>query len=341
MSERRSIVLAERPAGHPTEDNFRLEKGPVPEPGEGEVLARILWLSLDPYMRGRMDAAKSYAAPVELGAVMEGGCVGQVLASNDPRYAQGDYVTGQFGWTSHGVLKGDALRKLDPAKAPLQYALGALGMPGLTAWVGINRILEAKTGETVVISAATGAVGSLAGQLAREKGCRVIGVAGGPEKCAHAESELGYDVCLDHHAAADGQAMADRIAEAAPGGVDCYFENVGGKTLDGVLPNMNVGGRIALCGVIAWYSGANLDDATPLPKVWRTILVNRLRVQGFIIFDHFDQFPHFVDEVAPMLADGRVRYREDVTEGLENAPKAFLSMLEGGNFGKTLVKVAD
>ncbi len=329
------IVLASRPQGQPGPENFRLEAADLPALADGEVLVRAIWLSLDPYMRGRMDAGKSYADPVEVGATMEGGAVGEVLESRSGKLKPGDIVVGRLGWANHAVLPGKEVRKIDPSLAPIQTALGVLGMPGHTAWVGLNDILEAQPGETIVVSAATGAVGSLAGQLAKQKGLRVIGVAGGAEKCRFAVDELGYDVCLDHR----DPDLAAEMAALTPQGVECYYENVGGKTLEAVLPRLNVHGRIAVCGMIAWYSGQGIAEAMPLPKMWRTILVQRLRVQGFIIFDHFDRFPAFLQEVAPMVADGRIKYRETVTEGLENAPEAFLSLLKGGNFGKQLVRV--
>lgn len=334
-----SITLASRPQGKPTLDNFDVSRTSLPEPGQGEFLVRIIWLSLDPYMRGRMDAAKSYADPVEVGGVMTAGAVGEVMISNNAAFPVGQIVAGAFGWSSHAISDGSGVMKVDPDVAPISTALGVLGMPGHTAWTGLNHILQAQPGETVVISAATGAVGSLAGQLAKAKGCRVIGVAGGAEKCTFAVEELGYDTCLDHRAHADAAALAAAIKGAAPDGVDCYFENVGGKTLEAVITRMNTGGRIALCGMIAWYSGQGIADAMPLPAMWRNILTRRLRVQGFIIFDHADKYPAFVAEVAPMLADGRIKYRETVAEGLEAAPQAFLDMLSGGNFGKQLVRV--
>jgi NADPH-dependent curcumin reductase CurA len=340
MTSRRSILLASRPKGAATLEHFQLEEAAVPQPGEGQFLVRVIWMSLDPYMRGRMNAGKSYAAPDEVGAVMGAGGVGEVIASRHAGFAVGDVVVGGFGWTSHAVSDGEGVRKVDPAAAPLSAHLGVLGMPGITAWVGLTDILALQPGETVVISAATGAVGSVAGQIARARGCRVIGVAGGPEKCAYAVDALGYDACLDRRAG-DAEALSAGIAGAAPGGVQGYFENVGGKTLAAVLPQMSVCGRIAVCGMISWYQGANLDEALPLPAVWRTVLTQRLRVQGFIIFDHYDRFDAFAAEVAPMLADGRVTAREDVATGLENAPAKFLAMLAGGNFGKTLVRIGD
>lgn len=339
MTQQQRIVLAGRPQGDPGPEHFRLETAPLPDPGAGEFAVRIIWLSLDPYMRGRMDAGASYVDPVEVGAPMAGGAVGQVTASNNARFAVGDVVMGYFGWVSAAISDGTGVRKLDPSVAPISTALGVLGMPGLTAWAGLTRVAEAQPGETVVISAATGAVGSVAGQLAKARGMTVIGVAGGAEKCAYAVDTLGFDACLDHRAAPDARALSSAIKEAAPQGIDVYFENVGGKTLQAVIPRMNQGGRIAVCGMIAWYSGVAEGSAAPLPFVWRSILVKRLRVQGFIVTDYQQDTGAFVKEAAPMLADGRIQYRETVAEGLENAPAAFLDMLKGGNFGKQLVRV--
>ncbi len=342
--EMQCVVLASRPDGAPSEANFRLESAPIPEPGNGDVLVRVKWLSLDPYMRGRMDDSKSYARPVGVGETMEGGAVGEVVASNADGIAPGDTVMGMFGWASHGVLPGNQLRKIDPSVAPPQTALGVLGMPGFTGWYGFTQIGRPKDGETLVVGAATGAVGSMVGQLAKARGLRAVGVAGGPEKCAFAVEELGFDACLDHKAH-DAKSLREALSKACPDGVDVYYENVGGDTLEAVLGLMNVGGRIPVCGMIAWYDLGGLgagaaEGVNMLPKAWRTILVNRLLVQGFIIMDHWDRLGEFVAEVAPMLRDGRVKWREDVAEGLENAPAAFLSMLKGGNFGKQLVRVA-
>ncbi|MDJ0629483.1 MAG: NADP-dependent oxidoreductase [Rhodobacter sp.] len=335
MTRYNRIVLASRPKGPPGLENFRLETADLPAPGHGEVLVRTIWLSLDPYMRGRMDAGASYADPVEVGHTMTAGCVAEVLASNFDGLAPGDAVVGGVGWASHGILPGKAVVKVDPDLAPVSTALGVLGMPGHTAWVGLNDILQIRSGETIVVSAATGAVGSLAGQLAKRAGLRVIGVAGGAEKCRYAVDALGYDVCLDHR----DPDLAAEMAAVTPQGVDCYYENVGGKTLEAVLPRMNDFGRIAVCGMIAWYSGKGVADAMRLPAAWRAILVMRLRVQGFIVFDHLDRLAPFLAEVGPLVASGQIHYRETVTEGLENAPAAFLRLLEGGNFGKQLVRV--
>ena len=329
----RRIVLAARPDAAPGPEHFRLEAAALPMPGEGQFLARTIWLSLDPYMRGRMSAAKSYAKPVEIGETMQGGCVAEVIASRHPGFAVGDVVQAPLGWASHGLSDGLGVVKLDPTIAPLSTALGVLGMPGLTAWVGLNDIAGAKPGETIVVSAATGAVGSLVGQLAKRKGLTVIGLAGGAEKCAYAVAELGYDICLDHRSAE----LTAQIAKAAPQGVDIYFENVAGKSLEATLPNLNTHARIALCGMIAWYSGA--ENPPPAPLVWGAILRQRLTVRGFIIFDHYDRLPDFLAEVAPLVQSGAITYRETIAEGLENAPAAFISLLKGGNFGKQLVRV--
>lgn len=333
------IALASRPQGEPTEGNFRFEPLPAQQLGDGQIELRTIWLSLDPYMRGRMDDAKSYAAPVNIDDTMEGGGVAEVVASKSPHFQPGDIVMGMTGWASGGVYDTGGFTKVDPTIAPISTSLGVLGMPGWTAWVGLTRIAEAKEGETCVISAASGAVGSLAGQLAKARGLRVIGVAGGAEKCAYVRDDLGFDVCLDHRT--DVRTLRRQIKEAAPDGVDVYFENVGGVTTEAVLPCMNTFGRIAVCGMIAWYNGQGLDDAAGMPLVWRMILTQRLRVQGFIVTDHIPDLPAFYKEVAPMVASGQIKYRESVTEGLENAPSAFLGLLNGANFGKQLIKVSE
>lgn len=346
--EMRRIVLASRPSGAPSRSNFRLESAAIPAPGPGEILVKTLYLSLDPYMRGRMDDGPSYAAPVAIGDVMEGGVVGAVIASRHPRFQPGDIAQTYHGWASHGVSAGDMARKIDPDAAPISTALGVLGMPGLTGYHGLTAIGQPKAGETIVVSAATGAVGSLVGQLAKLRGLRVVGVAGGAEKGAYARDALGFDACVDHRAAPDARALRAALAAACPDGVDIYFENVGGKTLEAVLPLMTVGGRIPVCGMISGYNagGISLDAAAApagpdrFPSFWRRVLVNRLRVQGFIISDHFDQFKPFITEVAPHVSAGRIRYRETIAEGLESAPEAFIALLEGGNFGKQLVRVA-
>jgi NADPH-dependent curcumin reductase CurA len=334
------VTLAARPQGMPKPADFRIETAPVPEPPEGAFLARTLFLSLDPYMRGRMDDVASYAPPVPLGGVMEGEVVAEVAASRHPGFAPGEIVAGRFGWTTHAVSDGAGVRKVDPSLAPVSTALGVLGMPGHTAWVGLSEIAAVRAGETVVVSAATGAVGSLACQIARARGLRVIGVAGGAEKCAWAVAELGCDACLDHRAAPDAAALSARIAAAAPQGVDVYFENVGGKTLGAVLPLMNPHGRIAVCGTIGWSGGRGADEGPAMAAAWRTILTRRLTARGFIVFDHEDSRPAFLAEIGPLVRAGRIVFRESVAEGIEAAPAAFIGLLEGRNFGKQLVRVA-
>ncbi|MCB1458212.1 MAG: NADP-dependent oxidoreductase [Nitratireductor sp.] len=337
------IVLAARPQGTPVLSDFRLETVEIAEPGEGELLLETVYLSLDPYMRGRMDDAKSYAEPVAIGAVMEGACVARVLRSNNPRFAVGDHVESRFGWVSHAISNGKGLRKLDPARAPVSTALGVLGMPGITAWAGLNLHGRPQAGETIVVSAATGAVGSLVGQLAKIRGLRVVGVAGGETKCRHAVEELGFDACLDHHSG-DASTLRKAIAAECPKGVDIYFENVGGKTLEAVLPLMNVHGRIPVCGMIAWYNAGGLgagasDGPNLLPLAWRSILVKRLSVRGFIITDHYEHFAEFEEEVSAHVRSGTVKYTESVSQGLASAPQAFLDLLKGSNLGKQLVAV--
>lgn len=347
MSETmKRIVLASRPTGAPSDENFRLETGPIPTPAEGEILVRVTAMSLDPYMRGRMDDAKSYAQPVPVGGTMEGGSVGQVIASNSPHFKAGDWAFGMFGWATHSVQNAKLCRKLDPSQVPVNTALGVLGMPGFTGWFGLMEYGKPKAGETLVVAAATGPVGSMVGQIAKSLGLKVIGIAGGAEKCKMAVEEFGFDACLDHRAYADAKELRAALQEACPKGVDIYFENVAGKVLEAVMPLMNVGGRVPVCGMISWYNegglGMNAGGAKDqLPKMWRTILVNRLHVHGFIISDHWARFPEFLGTVAPMVADGRVKYVEDIAEGLEAAPQAFMGMLLGKNRGKQIVKVAD
>ncbi len=333
----RQILLASRPEAEPGPENFRLETLTLPDPGPGEVLVRVIWLSLDPYMRGRMSAAKSYVPPIEVGAPMTAGCVAEVLASGEGTLRPGDLVEGRMPWAEHALVPVADVRRIERGAAPLAAWLGVLGMPGMTAWTGLNRIAEGKAGETIVVSAATGAVGSLAAQLARRKGMRVIGVAGGAAKCATAVADYGCHACLDHRAAPDARALSEQIRQAAPDGVDVYFENVGGKTLEAVLPRMNIHGRIAVCGLIAWYSGA--DNPPPLPPAWRTILTRRLRVEGFIVFDHYAHTPEFLAEVQPLVAAGGIKWRETVAEGLDTAPAAFMGLLKGQNDGKQLVRI--
>jgi NADPH-dependent curcumin reductase CurA len=333
------IVLASRPSSAPVDANFRLETVALSAVGQGEVLVRVQYLSLDPYMRGRMNDTKSYADPVPIGGVMEGMGVGEVIASNDPGFQPGDFAMGGFGWADHGCLPAKKLRKIDPALAPVQTSLGIIGLPGFTGWYGLTALGKPKAGETLVIGSATGAVGTLVGQWARLLGLRVVGVAGGAEKCAYAVEKLGFDACIDYRGKT-AEALATELKVACPDGIDIYWENTGGPLTEAVIEQMNGFGRMILCGMIAWYNEKPKPDAENLlPKFWRNILVNRLSVQGFIISDHWDQLQSFVAEVAPRIAAGDITYRESITEGLETMPTAFMGMLEGKNFGKTLVKL--
>lgn len=343
-AEMQEIVLASRPDAAPTAENFRLERAELPQPGEGEVLVKVHYMSLDPYMRGRMDDAKSYAAPVPIGGRMEAGGVGEVIASNSPYFEVGDFALGMFGWASHGCLPAKELRKLDPKQGPITAALGVLGMPGFTGWHGLSAYGRPKAGETLVVAAATGPVGSMVGQLAKQAGLRVVGIAGGADKCKMAVDTFGFDACLDHRAYEDARALRKDLKEACPKGIDIYFENVGGKVLEAVLPMMNPHGRIPICGMIAWYNAGGLgegasDAALTGPNIWRNVLVKFLSVNGFIISNHFDRYPEFLKEVGPMVAKGELRFVEDIAEGLENAPAAFMAMLNGGNTGKQIVKL--
>ncbi|CAG9171556.1 NADP-dependent oxidoreductase [Cupriavidus respiraculi] len=328
------IVLASRPSGAVSPDNFRLEEAPVPELADGQVLVRNHYLSLDPYMRGRMDEGKSYASPQPLGEVMIGGTVGEVEASKNPKFQVGDKVVGMFGWQEIGVSDGSGLQKVDTTHIPLSAYLGSVGMPGVTAWYGLNKIIEPKSGETVVVSAASGAVGSVVGQLAKLKGCRAVGIAGGKEKCDYVVNELGFDACIDYKAAADSKALYMMLKEATPDGVDGYFENVGGEILDVVLSRMNAFGRIAVCGMIAGYDGQPLPMKNP-----RMILVSRLKIEGFIVSEHMDVWPQALSELGNGVAQGKIKFRESVAQGLASAPEAFMGLLKGKNFGKQLVKL--
>lgn len=338
------IVLAGRPEGIISAQNFRYETAHIPTPGNDEVLVKVHYLSLDPYMRGRMDAAKSYAAPVPVGGTMEGGAVGEVIASNSPHFQPGDFAFGMFGWVTHGCLPAKMLQKLDPSHGPITTALGVLGMPGFTGWYGLNTHGKPKAGETLVVAAATGPVGSMVGQLARLAGLRTVGIAGGSEKCALAVDKFGFDACLDHRAYDTASDLRAALGNACPDGIDMYYENVGGKVLEAVIPLMNNFGRIPICGMISWYDagalGANATaQSLTAPMLWRTILVKFLSVNGFIISNHFDQYPTFIAEIGPKIASGEIAYLEDIAEGLENAPATFMSMLKGGNMGKQIVKV--
>ncbi len=325
------VVLASRPTGWVEEANFRFVEAPIATPGEGEVLVRVDWLSLDPYMRGRMNEGKSYAARVELGEVMVGSAVGTVTASRHPRLAAGDKVVGMLGWQRWAVADGKGLMKLPDPRLPETAWLGAAGAPGITAWMGLAEIGTPKAGETVVVSAASGAVGSVVGQLAKIAGCRAVGIAGGAAKCDYVVRELGFDACIDYKAGPIDAALKS----AAPAGVDVYFDNVGGEILDAVLRRVNNGARIPLCGLISGYNGADI----PIHNVF-ALLVNRVRLQGFIVSDRMDLWPGAMQELAGHIAAGRIKYRESIAEGLQAAPRAFIGMLKGENFGKQLVKVS-
>ena len=336
------ITLASRPSGAPVPDNFRLERAAAPEPGEGELLLQILYLSLDPYMRGRMDDAKSYSAPVAIGGVMEGGTVARVVSSRNSNFAPGDIVLSHSGWQLYATSNGDGLRKLDPAKAPVTTALGVLGMPGFTAYTGLLKIGEPKAGETVVVAAASGAVGAVVGQIAKLKGCRVVGVAGGADKCAYVTGTLGFDACVDHH----DPAFAAKLKDACPNGIDVYFENVGGAVFDAVWPLLNDHARVPVCGIIAHYNDAAYDDKAlstgrdRVPALMGAILRKRIRVQGFIILDHYATgYAPFLKDMSEWVAQGKVKTLEDVVPDLADAPQALIGLLAGKNFGKVVVRV--
>ncbi|MDB5744178.1 MAG: NADP-dependent oxidoreductase [Polaromonas sp.] len=337
MPANQQILLDNRPAGEAVASNFKLVTSDTPELQDGEVLVRHHFLSLDPYMRGRMNDAKSYTAPQPLGQVMGGGTVGEVVQSRSPKFQPGDQVAGMGGWQQYSVVKADqpgALRKVDTSQVPLSHYLGAVGMPGVTAWYGLVKIIQPQAGETLVVSAATGAVGSAFAALAKARGCRVVGIAGGPEKCGYAVAELGFDACIDYKQHNNAASLSKALKAACPDGIDGYFENVGGMVLDAVLLRMNAFGRIAVCGMIAGYDGQPLPLAHPA-----LILTNRLKVQGFIVSEHMDVWPEALAELGMLVGTGKLRPRESVAQGLEAAPEAFLGLLKGKNFGKQLVKL--
>lgn len=332
------IHLASRPSGEPTAANFRLVEAAVPELLDGQVLIQHHFLSLDPYMRGRMNDGKSYAQPQALDAVMGGGTVGEVVASRNPAFAVGDKVVGMGGWQQYAVVDASqrgVLQKVDTTHVPLSAYLGPVGMPGVTAWYGLTQIIAPEAGQTVVVSAASGAVGGVVGQLAKARGCRAVGIAGGQAKCDYVVKELGFDACIDYKAHADAGAMAKALKQACPDGIDGYFENVGGMILDAVLLRMNAFGRIAMCGMISGYNGEPIPMAAP-----QLILVSRLKVQGFIVSEHMDQWPAALQELGMMVGTAKLKYRESIANGLAAAPEAFLGLLKGKNFGKQLVKLA-
>ena len=328
----KQVLLASRPKGAVTEDNFRLVEVPLGKPGAGEVLIRNEWLSLDPYMRGRMSDAKSYAKSAEIGEVMVGQTVGEVVESKDPNFKAGDKVLTPLGWQLYGIANAKELTKIDAKRAPASYYLGILGMPGITAWFGLFEIGQPKPGNTVVVSAASGAVGSVVGQLARIKGCRVVGIAGGKTKCDYVVKDLGFDACIDYKA---GNLLAD-LREHCPEGVDVDFENVGGVILDTVLRVMNLYSRIVVCGLIAEYSATEPYGY----KMLRSVLVNRIRMQGMIVFDWKDRYGEALKGLSGYLVEGKLKFRESIVEGIDNAPKGLIALLKGENFGKQLVKLA-
>jgi NADPH-dependent curcumin reductase CurA len=336
-NKNRQVLLAARPRGEPTPDDFRLVEAEVPEPGPGQMLLHTIYLSLDPYMRGRMNAGPSYASPVEIGAVMEGGTVCAVVQSNLPQFRPGDVVLARSGWQEYVLSDGQGVQKVDPALGPISYALGVLGMPGMTAYTGLLNIGKPQPGETLVVAAASGAVGSVVGQIARIKGCRVVGIAGGERKCRHVQEELGFEACLDHRQ----PDLAGRLKAACPRGIDVYFENVGGPVFDAVLPLLNDFARVPVCGLIAHYNATELPAGTNrLPLVMRNILVKRLTFRGFIVWDFASQYSDFLADVSGWLREGRIKYREDITDGLENAPRELIGLLKGENFGKKLIRVS-
>ncbi len=325
------VLLASRPTGWPTQDNFRIVESAMPQISDGEILVRSLYLSLDPYMRGRMNDGPSYVPPVDLGAVMCGEVAGEVIESRHPKFAVGDRVSGDLGWQQYAVSNGKGLRRLAPV-TPLVAQLSVCGMPGITAWVGLLELGKPEPGQTVLVSGAAGAVGSAVGQIAKLKGCRVIGIAGGPDKCRFVVEQFGFDACLDYKAGN----LREQLKAATPQGVDVYFDNVGGEILDTVLPRMNPFSRLPLCGLISQY---NATEAYGV-KNFRYILINRIRVQGFIVFDFAEHYAAARADLAQWLAEGRLRHHETVAEGLRAAPAAFLGMLRGANLGKQLVKLA-
>lgn len=329
--------LVSRPSGEPTADNFRLVEATLPELQDGQVLVRQHFMSLDPYMRGRMNEGKSYAQPQPLNAVMQGGAVGEVVASKNPAFQPGDKLVGPGGWQQYALVEAAQAglwHKVDATRVPLSAYLGAVGMPGVTAWVGLKTIIEPKAGETVVVSAASGAVGSVVGQLAKSMGCRAVGLAGGPDKCKAVVQEFGFDACIDYRQHPDLKSLSAALKQACPQGIDGVFENVGGLILDAVLLRANAFSRVALCGMIAGYNGEPIPLAAP-----QLILVNRMKVQGFIVSEHMQHWPQALRELGGAVASGQLKYRESVAQGIEAAPEAFIGLLKGKNFGKQLVKL--
>ena len=329
------VVLVSRPVGEPKASDFRVEESAIPTPGAGEVLLRTIWLSLDPYMRGRMSDGPSYAAPVPIGGVMEGGTVSEVVASNNPAFAKGDIVLSRAGWQTHALSDGKGLNRIDPKLGSISAAVGVLGMPGMTAYTGLLDIGKPQPGETVVVAAASGAVGSAVGQIAKIKGARAIGIAGGKDKCDYVRKELGFDDCLDHR----DPELAAKLKEACPKGIDVYFENVGGAVFEAVFPQLNAFARIPVCGLIAEYN--NFGETSPkwAGKMMRAVLTKRLTIRGFIVSDFAARHGDFLRDMSQWVREGKVKHKEFVTEGLDSAPAAFMGLLKGANFGKHLVRV--
>jgi NADPH-dependent curcumin reductase len=335
MSQAKRIILASRPVGEPKPSDFRIEDYALPTPADGEVLLRTIWLSLDPYMRGRMNDAKSYAAPVPIGGVMEGGTVCEVAASNNPDFAKGDIVLARAGWQTHAISDGKGLAKIDPKLAPISTAVGVLGMPGMTAYTGLLDIGKPQPGETVVVAGASGAVGSAVGQIAKIKGARAVGIAGGKDKCDHVVKELGFDVCLDHR----DPDLAAKLKDACPKGIDVYFENVGGAVFEAVYPLLNAFARVPVCGLIAHYNDTEARPPKWAASIMFAILSKRLTFRGFIVSDFAARHGDFLRDMSQWVREGKVKYKEFVTEGLDSAPGAFIGLLKGANFGKQLVRV--
>ena len=337
MPQNKQIHLDNRPKGEAATSNFKLITSETPSLQDGQVLVRHHFLSLDPYMRGRMNDAKSYALPQPLGQVMGGGTAGEVVESRSPKDQVGDKVVGMGGWQEYSVVNADqpgALRKVDTTHVPLSHYLGAVGMPGVTAWYGLVKIIEPKAGQTMVVSAAAGAVASAFGALAKARGCRTVGIAGGADKCRYVKDELGFDACIDYKEHKDAASVSKALKEACPDGIDGYFENVGGMVLDAVLMRMNAFGRIALCGMIAGY------DGQPVPMTYpQLLLTNRIKLQGFIVSEHMEVWPEALKELGTLVATGKLKPRESIAQGIESAPEAFLGLLKGKNFGKQLVKL--
>src|SRR5579871_1730580 len=336
MAKGQRIVLASRPVGEPKPSDFRSEAYDVPAPGQGEVLLRTIWLSLDPYMRGRMSDAASYAAPVPINGVMEGGTVSEVIASNNPNFATGDIVLSRAGWQTHAISDGKGLARIDPKLGPVSTAVGVLGMPGMTAYTGLLEIGKPQAGETVVVAAASGAVGSAVGQIARIKGARAIGIAGGAEKCRYVKEVLGFDDCINHRS----PTMAADLKKACPKGIDVYFENVGGPVFEAVLPLLNMFARVPVCGLISQYNAFEEErGGKSMNFLLRNALVKSLTIRGFIVSNFASRYPDFIADMTKWFAEGKIKHRETVVEGLANAPKAFMGLLRGENFGKQLVRV--